>query len=72
MGTYKIGELPQHSAIRFFCYRKSLKIHIENEKGSFLWCFFFLFFFFGFVYLFGTFLGGNKDNRFYFVFKKFK
>jgi hypothetical protein len=58
MGTYKIGELPQHSAIMFFCCGRSLKIHIENEKGV-VYVAFFFFFFFGFVYLFGTFLQGG-------------
>jgi hypothetical protein len=34
MGTYKIGELPWHNAIGFFCGgKRSLKLHIEIKKG---------------------------------------
>jgi hypothetical protein len=29
MGTYKIGKLLQHKALVFFCWGRSLKIHIE-------------------------------------------
>jgi hypothetical protein len=57
MGTYKIGELPQHSAIRFFCYRKSLKIHIENEKGVVYVASFFLFLFWFCLFVWDIFRG---------------
>jgi hypothetical protein len=29
MGTSKLGELPWHNPLGFFCWGKSLKIHIE-------------------------------------------
>jgi hypothetical protein len=30
--TYKLGELPQHNALGFFCWGRFLKIH-RKEKG---------------------------------------
>jgi hypothetical protein len=35
VGTYKIGEFPQHNTLRFFCWGRSLKIHIEIEREAF-------------------------------------
>jgi len=35
VGTYKIGELPGHNALRFFCWGRSLKIHIEIKRELF-------------------------------------
>jgi len=35
MGTWehrKLGELPWHNALGFFCWGRSLKIHIEIKK----------------------------------------
>jgi hypothetical protein len=29
----KLGELPQHSALEFFYWGRSLNIHIEIKKG---------------------------------------
>ncbi len=45
MGTYKIWELPQHNALGFFCWGRSLKIHIELKRelftsGDYSGCFF--------------------------------
>jgi hypothetical protein len=36
MGTYKIGELPQHNTLGFFCRERSLKIHIEIKRELFM------------------------------------
>ncbi len=69
MGTYKIGELPQHSAIMFFCCGRSLKIHIENEKGVVYVASFFLFLFW-FCLFVGDIFRGSKDNKFL-IFKFF-
>jgi len=69
MGTYKIGELHQHSAIRFFCCGRSLKIHIENQKGVVYVASFFLFLKRFCLFVWDIFSGGSKDNRFYFIFK---
>ncbi len=41
MGTWehiKLGELPQHNALQFFCQGRSLKIHTET-RGVILWPF---------------------------------
>ncbi len=38
MGTWehiKLGELPQHNALRFFCWGRFLKIHIEIKRELF-------------------------------------
>jgi hypothetical protein len=35
VGTYKIGELRQHNSLGFFCWGRSLKIHIEIERELF-------------------------------------
>jgi hypothetical protein len=35
MGTYKIGELPWHNTLGFFCWGRSLKIHIELKRELF-------------------------------------
>jgi hypothetical protein len=35
VGTYKIGELCQHNGLGFFCWGRSLKIHIEIERELF-------------------------------------
>jgi hypothetical protein len=35
VGTYIIGELPLHNALGFFCWRRSLKIHIEIKREFF-------------------------------------
>jgi hypothetical protein len=29
----KLGELPRHNTLGFFCWGRSLKIHIEIKKG---------------------------------------
>jgi hypothetical protein len=37
MGTWehiKLGELPKHNALEFFCYGRSLKIHTETKGVS--------------------------------------
>jgi hypothetical protein len=33
----KLGELPQHNAIGFFCWERSLKIHREIKRALFLY-----------------------------------
>jgi hypothetical protein len=35
--TYKIGELCQHNGLGFFCWGRSLKIHIEIERELFIY-----------------------------------
>jgi hypothetical protein len=35
MGTYNIGELLRHNALGFFCWGRSLKIHIEIKRELF-------------------------------------
>jgi hypothetical protein len=38
IGTWehiKLGELPRHNALRFFCWGRSLKIHIEIKRELF-------------------------------------
>jgi hypothetical protein len=35
MGTYKIGELPWHNALGFFCWGRSLKIHRKIKRELF-------------------------------------
>jgi hypothetical protein len=35
MGTYKIGELPWHNALGFFCLGRSLKIHRKIKRELF-------------------------------------
>jgi hypothetical protein len=32
MRTYNIGELPGHNALGFFCWGRSLKLHIEIKR----------------------------------------
>jgi hypothetical protein len=33
----KMGELPLHNALRFFCWGRSLKIRIEIKKELFMY-----------------------------------
>jgi hypothetical protein len=35
MGTYTIGGAPQHKALGFFCWGRSLKIHREIRREFF-------------------------------------
>jgi hypothetical protein len=35
VGTYKIGELPCHNALGFFCWGRSLKMHREIKRELF-------------------------------------
>jgi hypothetical protein len=38
MGTWehiKLGELPRHNALAFFCWGRSLKIHIKIKRELF-------------------------------------
>jgi hypothetical protein len=73
MGTWehiKLGSSTSIGGIRFFCCGRSLKIHIENEKGV-VYVASFFFFLKGFVYLFGTFLVGEVKTTDFILFLNF-
>jgi hypothetical protein len=67
MGTWehiKLGSSSSIGCIRFFCCRRSLKIHIENEKGVVYVASFFLFLKRFCLFVWDIFSGGVKTTDF--------